>query len=181
MTNLLLDKKHSIQIPQNNNSFFEIKKNTKWQNSIIIQLNISEELNYINLFFIIKSFILNTEYPPYTICTSFIRNKREIITQKEQSSWFKNIDFYSFINWINFRLLNDSKYEPTDSFYGIIFIYSKDLIYLKEKEYVTENILEILKPIYPWTPEWLKFFQDQIEKIKLLEEELIYYKSIPKK
>lgn len=181
MKNIIIDQIGETKIPQNNDKFFSIKKYDKWRYSLEIKFETVENLNYLNLFFILKSFVLNKEYPPYAICTSFTKENKHIISQKESITWFKNIDYYDFIDWINFKILHDSKYEPTENFYAIILIFSKDFIIVKEKENKIEDILSKIKPIYPWTPEWLNNFQNQIEKIKILEEEIKFYKSIFKK
>jgi len=134
--------------------FFNINKYENWNYSLKISFSFEEPINYLNLFLIIKSYTLNKELPPYALCTLFTNEDgNEIITQRENIKWFIHLDYYSFINWINFRIEKDEKYNNEEKFYGLIIIYPKTLHYIKSKE-IKNDILEYLKPDYPWKPEW---------------------------
>jgi hypothetical protein len=82
-----------------------------------------------------------------------------------------------FKDWLEFRLKSDNKYSNESEFFGVILIYSKDLLNIYSKD--QPNILEILKPKYPWSDNWLEVFEKQVNKIeflntkiKMLEEEI---------
>lgn len=100
-----------------------------------------------------------------------------IVTQKEKVSWFKTIDYYSFTEWLNFRIQNDLKYNVEESFYCIIIIFPKSLIYYKNHKLGVDDVLIYLKPKYPWSPEYLDYFKNSIDQITLLKEKLKKYEN----
>jgi hypothetical protein len=173
---MVVDNKNKIKIPQNDKIFFKINKNKNWKYSIKIEFSYNEEINYFNLFLIIKSYVLNTSFPPYAICVSFIEtNGKEIITEKNDIRWIKSIDYYQFEDWINFITEKQSKYERSDEFSGIILLFSKGLVEMYRIANPDIDILEHIKPDYPWKPDFLDKFSDQIETINILKEKIKYY------
>lgn len=177
MENLIIAKNKTSNIPQNESAFFLIRKYDKWNYAIQIKFNFIEKIKYLNLYFIIKSFALSTQFPPYAICTVFKTENTEVITQRENIRWFKNIDYYNFCDWINFRIQNDVKYNTNEKFHCIIIVYSKSLCFLCANEF-GDAFLDLLKPNYPWNVKWLNNFKNEIEEIELLKAQLNYYKSI---
>lgn len=88
----------------------------------------------------------------------------------------KKISFEDFCEWINYRFKKDSKYEKNSDFYSLIFMFEKNIITLHNKD-LNINILDNLKPIYPWSEKWLNFFDKTIEKTILLEKQNILLKK----
>jgi hypothetical protein len=179
MNNCIIDIDNKIKIYQNNELYFLIEKDSKWNYSIKISFSINEEINYLNLFLILKSYALNNICLTYAIGTCFYDiNGKNIITQKESITQIKKMNFDNFVEWINYRIKNDWEYNKSKNFYAILIIFEKNLVILNNKKYGI-NILEHLKPTYPWKHEWIHYFEKSIEytkmlevKIKALEEEL---------
>ena len=71
--NCLIDKNNEIKINQNNKSFFIIQKSDNWINSIDVKINVKEEIDILNLFLIIKSYIKNIEFYCYRLATVVIK------------------------------------------------------------------------------------------------------------
>ena len=67
--NCILDEKYIIKIPQNDIGYFKISKSKTWKNSIDIGFNIKEEIDILNLFIIVKSYIKNIEFFCFKIST----------------------------------------------------------------------------------------------------------------
>jgi hypothetical protein len=98
MNNCILDYDNKIKIPQNKNKFFIIEKNKEWVNSIVVSFDINETVDYVNLFFILKSYALGNHYLVYSIGTSFYDlNSKTIITQKENSRYINRMLFDDFV------------------------------------------------------------------------------------
>lgn len=168
-----------IKIPQNDKSFFKIERHENWKYAIKIKYVYTEEVNYFNLFLILKSYVLNTSFPPYAVCVSFIhQDKKEVVSEKSDIRWIKGVDFYGFVDWINFVSEKMSKYERSDDFNGIIILFSKSLCEMYQLENLDNNFLEKLKPNYPWEPDFINNFSDQIDSIKILKEKINYYEKI---
>ncbi len=177
MENCILDIEKKIQIPQNEKIYFKIEK-SNFKYSIDIKFDISKEINYINLFFIIKSFFYTNICKATLLKTSFINNNDKlIITQSENILNFKNISFEEFINWINFRIQNDWEYEIKSNLYSITILFDKKTVILRENIEKIE-IMSNLKPNYFWSEDWLSFFEKSIEKLKLLEIKIEKQKKI---
>jgi hypothetical protein len=173
MNNCILDFKNVIKIHQNSSDFFDITTEEKWKYTIIVKFNIAKSINKLNLFFIIKSYLTNNVVKAHTICTAVkTEDGLLIITQKDNILKFKNMDYYMFLEWINFRIEVDSRYTQKDTFYAIFIFFSKPLCDLNNKLYKQKNILEYLRPNYPWKKNWIDKFNDSIEKILLLEEKI---------
>jgi hypothetical protein len=168
--NLILDSEKTTNIKKNEHEFFTIEKFNLWKHSIIVKFKISDKINYLNLFFILKSYVYYKKLPPYAICTAFKIKDDVIITQKTNIDWFLNIDYFMFKDWLEFRIKHDDKYNDKSEFFGIIFIYSKDLLSIYTKDQF--DILNILRPKYPWSDNWLEMFEKQINKIELLNAKI---------
>lgn len=179
---MFLDLSNSIVIPQNEKTNFTITNPKTWKYSILVEFNIKEEVDYLNLFFILKSYALNSELPPYSFYSSYSKDNMIFVTEREKISWLIIIDFFSFKDWLDYRLKNDSKYrEENENFQGLMLTFPKHLIELYNKENKVENTLNYLKPIYPWSTLWLNNFKTSIDKIALLEKEIMFLKTTTKK
>ena len=118
INNCYFSKKNNI--PQNKKNFFVIKKDIKWKWSISISFNLNEEIEYLNLFLILKSYLYNDTITLYSIGTSFYNlENNSIITQKENIKFLKRMSYDEFLDWIGYRIRNDWKYNKSKNFYSI--------------------------------------------------------------
>jgi hypothetical protein len=149
--NCLLDKEKKIKIPQNNKSDFIISKSNEWINSIDIEFNPKEEIDILNLFLIVKSFIKNIEFFCYKMATIIKKENEDIIiTENLLMNQFMRMSYWDFENWIIDKLHIDSKYMEEDKcLYSIRLSFQKKIIEGLNKKY-DEDVLKYLKPIYPW-------------------------------
>ena len=172
MNNCLLDYKNNVQIPQNNIDFFKIFCDPKWKYSIQIKFDTSKEIDYLNLFLIIKSYLYNETCLTYAIGTCFEDlNSKRVITQKENMLKIKTMDYLYFCEWINHRIKKDGFYEKKDDFYGILILFEPNIVVLRNLENKIE-ILNILKPTYPWTLKWLDFLNKNVDEKALLQKKI---------
>jgi hypothetical protein len=174
MNNCFIDYNRETNVPQSNNKFYSITKDANWKYAINIQIDTSQELDYTNLFLILKSYIYNSTATVYSIGTSF-KNKDDnlVVTQKEDVRFFKKTDLTTFTDWLNYRINNDWKYDKADEFYSIFVLFEKKLVLLNNKKY-NLDILDYLKPIYPWTDTWLDFIKNSLEYVNYLEKKIEY-------
>ncbi len=172
--NCIIDYNNKIKINQNDNSYFEIEKSKNWINSIDIKLKLKEEINFLNLFLIIKSFIKNTEFFCYKMSTIIIKEDEDvIITENMILNQFINMSYWEFEKWIIEKITIDNKYiTDKKDFYGIRIVFSRKIIENLNKKYNTD-VLKYLKPKYPWKEELLKEIKlyeyiknNELEKIK---------------
>lgn len=173
INNLIVDKEFKVLIPQNMNTNYVIKKSSYWKNSIEIGFIFSEEIDYINLYLILKSYCLSTIWPVVYVCPSILNKKDEIVVfQKESPSFIKNIDFIKFKEWISYRLLDQEHYEKSEEFmnyYSILLIFNENIVYL---ELMRDNdILSWLKPNYPWNDQIINFFEKDISNLELVKKQ----------
>ena len=149
--NCLLDKEKKIKIPQNNKSDFIISKSNEWINSIDVEFNPKEEIDILNLFLIVKSFIKNIEFFCYKMATIIKKENEDIIiTENLLMNQFMKMSYWDFENWIIDKLHIDSKYmEEEECLYSIRLSFQKKIIEGLNKKY-NEDVLKYLKPIYPW-------------------------------
>ena len=54
-----------------------------------------------------------------------------LITRNENIRFIKEIEYPSFLKWIEYRIDNDKLYTIKDSFYSIAFIFEKNSVILK--------------------------------------------------
>ena len=172
--NCFLDYDKKIKINQNDKNYFEIEKSKNWLNSIDIKIKIKEEIDFLNLFLIMKSFIKNVEFFCYKMRTIIIKEDEDvIITENLLINQFINMSYWDFEKWIVDKINIDDKYVTDNKdFYGIRLVFSKKIIENLNKKYKIDT-LEYLKPKYPWKEELLKeiklenYIKDsQLEKIK---------------
>ena len=170
--NCVLDKKGYIKIPQNKNKYFMIEKSKEWSYCIDI-LTSKEEIDILNLFLIIKSYIRNMEFYCYKMSIIIIKKelKDTIITDNMMLNYFIRVSYWEFENWFMERLHNDLKYvTQKEDLYGFRIVFQSKIIEGLNKKY-NEDVLEILKPIYPWKNEILKSYKIDIAEIETIKEE----------
>lgn len=176
MENCFLDLEKKIKIPQNSECFFGIEKDTNWKYCIKITFDLSKEIDYLNLYLIIQSYVNSKKYPIFQISTFFYdKNLKIAISRKESINSLKKISFESFMEWINENVLRDELYEKNElksNLYGFILMFDKKLIYLLEQK-IKIDISENLKPNYPWSENWLNFFKNSIEYTNFLEKKIL--------
>lgn len=149
--NCFLDFNNEIKIPQNKINFFIIEKSNDWANSIDIKIKIKEEIDFLNLFLIIKSFVNNIEFFCFKITTIIIKEDQDlIVTENLFLNHFSKINYWEFEKWMIEKISIDLKYiEDDKNFYGLRIIFSKDIINSLNKKYNCE-VLNFLKPKFPW-------------------------------
>jgi hypothetical protein len=92
--NCFLDYDKKIKINQNDKNYFEIEKSKNWLNSIDIKIKIKEEIDFLNLFLIMKSFIKNVEFFCYKMRTIIIKEDEDvIITENLLINQFINMSY----------------------------------------------------------------------------------------
>ena len=176
MENCVFNK--DIKIPQNSSSYFIIKKDPNWLYSIRISIKLTEEIDYLNLFFIFQSYIYTNTCVSYALGTMLKDiNSSLIITQNESISKIRKMSFENFQSWVNFRISNDWKYNKETEFYSFIIKFEKNIIILRNIEKKID-VLDYLRPNYPWNKKWLDFFEKSIEYVKLLEKKIIYLENL---
>ena len=171
-SNCMLDKKEQIKIPQNKNKYFMIEKSKEWAYCIDILIS-KEEIDILNLFLIIKSYIRNMEFYCYKMSVIIIKKelKDTIITENMMLNYFIKVSYWEFENWFMDRLHNDLKYvTQKEDLYGFRIVFQSKVIEGLNKKY-NEDVLEILKPIYPWKDEILKSYKIDITEIEIIKEE----------
>lgn len=177
ITDILITENCTInfynKIPQNKDIFFKIKAHETWNNSIAITFKINENIDLFNLFFIIKSYTLTNFYTPYAICMMYKLENKIKVMEKEYIDKIKNMEYDYFEKWINYRIYNDWKYEENElnDEYTIIIQFTKTSIDRRDNE-LKKKTIELLKPIYPWTPLFLDSYKNKIETTKLLEKKI---------
>ena len=155
--NCILDEKNIIKIPQNDIENFNISKSKTWKNSIDIGFNIKEEIDILNLFIIVKSYIKNIEFFCFKMSTVIKKKEDDIfITENLMLNQFIKMSYWEFEKWLLEKIHYDSKYISDDKdLYAItVFFQSKIIegLNLKHKK----DVLNFLKPIYPWKEEILQ-------------------------
>jgi len=170
--NCVLDKTNYVKIPQNKDKYFKIEKSKEWSNSIDV-LTWKEEIDILNLFLIIKSYIRNMEFYCYKMCVIILKKelKDTIITENMMLNYFIKINYWEFEAWFIDRLHNDIKYvTEKEDLYGFRIVFQSKIIEGLNKKY-NEDVLEILKPAYPWKKEILDTYKIQLTEIELIKKE----------
>lgn len=161
--NLVVNKNEKKKIPQNENSYFVIKKSNILKHSINIEINPFEQVDLINLYIIIKSFASNIIYIPRNMLIVIKNvNEKEIIAKNINIDEFKNIKFYAFYKWFLDELQENWKYIKTSCQYIFIITFPIDVF--------NRELLEFLEPQYPWKEEIVIEFNKIIEIDKKNEE-----------
>ena len=148
---------------------FIINASNTWKNSIDIIFNPEEEVNVINLFLILKSYLLSNQpkiKSIYSICYNIDSEKKNLISKSINVYMMNRLNFDDFYNWYYEQYEDDYEYIKTSQNYGFrLVFYSQSL--------KDENSLLFLKPNYPWSEEKIHFFniykdnyRSEIEKLK---------------
>lgn len=152
--NCILDENNIIKIPQNELQYFIIKKSKNWKNSIDIEFDIKKDIDILNLFIIIKSYIKNIEFFCFKMSTIVKKNDDEIfITENLMINQFIKISYWDFEKWLLEKIYSESKYiSDNKDLYAITLSFQKKIIDGLNLKY-NKDVLEYLKPIYPWKKE----------------------------
>lgn len=176
--NCILDEENIIKIPQNDLEYFKIEKSKDWKNSIDIELNIKKEINILNLFIIIKSYIKNIEFFCFKMSTIVKKNENIFITENLMINQFLKMNYWDFEQWLLEKIYLENKYVSEEKdLYAIRLSFQKKIIEGLNSKY-DKDVLKHLKPVYPWKEkifEELKIISyikdSEIEKIiKKIEE-----------
>ena len=154
--NLFEDFKNQINIPENEKKSFKITLSNLLPNAIQIDIDEKENTNLFNLYLIIKSYLNNLKFIPdrFLIVISDV-NHSFFIADNLDFYFFKSVSLNNFIIWMQKKFLNDSKYLTEKNIYSFVFTYKKNY---------DENLLEKIKPIYPWKENILNNLIKNIEK-----------------
>lgn len=152
--NCILDENNIIKIPQNELQYFIIKKSKNWKNSIDIEFDIKKDIDILNLFIIIKSYIKNIEFFCFKMSTIVKKNDDEIfITENLMMNQFIRMSYWDFEKWLLEKIYSESKYiSDNKDLYAIMLSFQKKIIDGLNLKY-NKDVLEYLKPIYPWKKE----------------------------
>ena len=152
--NCILDENNIIKIPQNELQYFIIKKSKNWKNSIDIEFDIKKDIDILNLFIIIKSYIKNIEFFCFKMSTIVKKNDDEIfITENLMMNQFIRMSYWDFEKWLLEKIYSESKYiSDNKDLYAITLSFQKKIIDGLNLKY-NKDVLEYLKPIYPWKKE----------------------------
>lgn len=123
---------------------FNIKKNN-WKNSLDIIFDNDDDINLINLFLILKSYLLSNK---------IIVEKMYIIIKNLEFDFiivYKNVNVYEmyklnineFVIWYNMNLNNEYEYIKKSEICGIRFVF-----------YKLDNDIY---PKYPWSEDWKNY------------------------
>ncbi len=148
MNNLINKKSYINSNYMNDNEFYNIKKN-KWNNSFDIEFETNvNNLNLLNLYLILKSYIYNSNL---IIKNMFIygyedENKNNVILLKQLDIHILyKINFLDFVSLIYNINIYENNYINTMNICGIRIIF------------YSSSSNELLEPIYPWSKEWLNY------------------------
>lgn len=102
-------------------------------------------MSILNLFIIIKSYVLNDKLVVENISFgSKDKKNRVMIFERESTNKLRKIKFNEFYEWINWRLMKDLGYNESRDLYCILISFNKNIINEKKID------LNLLKPKYPW-------------------------------
>lgn len=162
--NLCYDEQSSIQIPQNDSTFFIIKKSIFYKNAIDIFFDINEKIDFVNFFFIIKSFSNNLIFlPKMFLITIKNQDERGVVTFNQDPFFFKQMTYAKFVKWVIAQIENDKFYINNEKLYFISVVM------------FSTKPIDNLVPKYPWKKEIIDVFY------KNINEELNYEKLLLEK
>lgn len=164
--NLIVDYENSIKIPQNEREFYEINQSLDLNYSIEVVIKPFDDINTINLFLIIKSYLNNLIYIPHMLLIMVKKNNENFVAHSLNSSYFKEMSYLSFAEWFYKNLKEDWMYMNDESLYSFIFTYPINVF--------DRDLLRFIKPKYPWKT---NLFVDLANNIK---NERFYIETIDK-
>lgn len=165
--NLLLDENSEIKIKQNHESDYIIKESFL-KHSIEVTINPHKEIDFLNLYIILKSYSCNIQYMPYCFFVC-IQERESMILHNISIDVLKKMTYIGFNNWIIKYLNEDWKYIKENSFYSFVFLYPVELF--------DRNLLKILKPKYPWSLEILNKISVSVDEDRNYKKVLDEYKK----
>jgi len=130
-------------IPQNDKKNFEIIKGN-WSYSIDIKFEHFFEINILNLYAILKSYLVKEEHAIKQLLIISFQNESISNPTKYHSlsiKKFKKMDFLDFEEYYIQLYEDDYYYISTHKFYGFRIVFFSESIYWKNQE---------IYPIYPW-------------------------------
>lgn len=178
-TNIIFDFCNQVIIPQNDKENFIIEKNKYWNSGIVIKINFKNEIDYLNLYFILKSYLDWNLIPVYGAALAFLRtsiNPRYVILENESSLFLRKMDYFYFCEWINFRILKENIYQADVECLGIFLMFNKS-VYDSVSKRIGFDCLEFAKPVFPWTIEWLLRFKKELNRLDLQKKENEFLKA----
>ena len=122
---------NQVLIPQNDNSYFLLIKGD-WNYTLDIMFVHHEFLNLLNLFAILKSYVIKDEHAiKYILTISQIdKNEKKIFTYTAISiNKLKKLDFLDFCDFYETLLERDYEYIATHQFYGFRVLFYTESIY----------------------------------------------------
>lgn len=172
--NLVYDFENIIKVPQNNNDYFTIEQSIFYKKAIDVKFKIEAEINFLNFFLIIKSFVNNLIYSPQGIL---------IIVQNENDSsfvtFFQNIDFFkkltytAFCKWAFNQIAKDALYVSNNHIYSFTIFFS------------TDKPIINLKPNYPWNDAIINTFWKgidyEIDHDEIIKQKNAYIEKLEKR
>jgi hypothetical protein len=174
--NLILDWENLIYIPQNDNTNFIIKKAEDWNYCIDIILDIEKPVKMINFYILINSFLQNNIYYTYALAAVIIKPDNIKVMQKIRNQKITNMSISEFAEWIDYRISYDWKYVNEEDFYAFRLVLNKQIVEKYNLQH-KKNILNYLKPIYPWKDEILNELRAEDFKEKAVHEQLVLQKQ----
>lgn len=160
------------KIPNGKKGFFKISKSLDWNFAIAVEFNCQQEIDELNLFLILKAFILNREFPCFAVYVTYKNIDGKIfVSHNLDFLKLKKISFYEFANWYEWIVSNDKHYDKKDSFVSFLIVFEKEIIKLKQAD------LSLLKPKYPWTETFLNKVAPKSEDAEFLKKEIITLKE----
>lgn len=174
--NCVIDIKREILIPQNKVKKFEIIKSKDWSNSIDILIDTKEEIDILNLFIILKSYVKSIEFYCFKVCIILKKEKNDtIVLENVLINFINKFNFLEFESWFIKKLTDDEKYiNNKEDLYGFRLSFQEKIIRGLEKKYNIKDIENFIKPIYPWKKEIIKEYKLEINEIDKLKEKIKY-------
>lgn len=126
----------------NNKYYIEIKKNS-WKNSLDLLFIDVDMCEYINLFLLLKSYLVSTKLIVYKMYIILINNEyNSIIIYKNINIYLLyKMNFIEFFEWYKNNFEYDYEYVKKHQICGIRIVFNSDN---------NDNIF----PIYPWNENW---------------------------
>jgi hypothetical protein len=134
----------------NGENFFIIEKSELYKNTIEIKFDFVNSVDLVNLYLILKSYMLSNDFYVINIATSFINiEDKQIISTKENYNFLKNINYTEFCEWVKFKINRDKEYNVKNKIYSLLLMFESSIINFKKEKFNKEDVLQDLKPKYP--------------------------------
>jgi hypothetical protein len=153
------------KIQQNSEKDFIIKK-SNWEYSIDILFNHKENINLVNLYGIVKSYLYDESY----LINFFLVISIEKLDDKNMNKFhYLEINKLKKMNFLNFEDFflklydNDFNYIKTSEYYGFRVVFFKESYFWKNK---------LIYPLFPWEKSPLK---NELNSFNINEKEIQNY------